>query len=533
MRDFNTEGPVKPAKHYCIPPLERVDLAEILRLVQREKYFVLHAPRQTGKTSFLKALADHLNATGEYRCVYANFEVGQTAREDVGRAMRALFDQLGKRAHRTLGDPFVDSCAEELLARHAPDSVLNRMLTLWTERDNKPLVLLIDEIDTLQGDSLISVLRQLRAGYDERPDGFPQSVILCGVRDVRDYRIFSGSLGSNVTGGSAFNIKAESLRLGDFSEVEVDSLLAQHTTETGQEFDAGAVGRVWELTRGQPWLVNALAYQSCFKDKAGRDRRRPIGIGAIDRAKEALILNRVTHLDQLSNQLREERVRRVVLPMLAGSDDWDYSLRDLEYVRDLGLVAREGAVRMANPIYSEVIPRELTASLQSGLESMVSPAWYVSGDGGLDIRALLTAFQAYFREHSESWVDRYGHREAGPHLVLHAYLQRVVNSGGRITREYAVARGRTDLLIEWPLPAQTPASLASKHVVECKVVGVKSGLQRVIREGLQQTAWYMDRCGAQSGHLVVFDMRPGRSWEERVFRRDPDPDGNPITVWGM
>ncbi len=117
--------------------------------------------------------------------------------------------------------------------------------------------------------------------------------------------------------------------------------------------------------------------------------------------------------------------------------------------------------------------------------------------------------------------------------MLHAYLQRVVNSGGRITREYAVARGRTDLLIEWPLPGQALASPASNHVIECKVVGEKSGLQRVIREGLQQTAWYMDRCGAQSGHLVVFDMRPGRSWEERVFRKDPEPDQPPITVWGM
>ena len=533
VRDFNTEGPVDPSDHYCIPPLQRMDLDEVLHLIRRKKYFVLHAPRQTGKTSILKALADHLNATGEYRCVYANFEVGQTAREDVGRAMRALFDQLGKRAHRTLGDPFVDSCAEELLARHAPDSVLNRMLTLWSERDNKPLVLLIDEIDTLQGDSLISVLRQLRAGYDERPDGFPQSVILCGVRDVRDYRIFSGSLGSNVTGGSAFNIKAESLRLGDFTEVEVDSLLRQHTTETGQEFDAGAVGRVWELTRGQPWLVNALAYQACFKDKAGRDRRRPIGVAAIDRAKETLILNRVTHLDQLANQLREERVRRVVLPMLGGSVNAGYSHRDLEYVRDLGLVAAQGQVRMANPIYAEVIPRELTLAQESELESLVSPSWYVRDDGSLDVGRLLTAFQAYFREHSEAWVDRYGHREAGPHLVLHAYLQRVVNSGGRITREYAVARGRTDLLIEWPLPGQALASRASKHVIECKVVGVKSGLQRVTRDGLQQTAWYMDRCGAQSGHLVVFDMRPGRSWEERVFRRDPEPDQPPITVWGM
>ncbi len=522
-----------PQRHYCIPPLSRIDLEEVLELVEDMRYFILHAPRQTGKTSTLKALADKLNSSGEYDCVYANFEVGQTAREDVGRAMRALLNQLGLRARRMLQDNFVKSVLADLITECGPDSVLNEMLTLWSERNDKPLVLLIDEIDSLQGDSLISVLRQLRAGYDERPDGFPQSIILCGVRDVRDYRTFSNSLGSNVSGGSAFNIKAESLRLGDFSEVEVRSLLHQHTAETGQDFDADAVGRIWDLTRGQPWLVSALAYQSCFRDKAGRDRSRPIGIAAIDRAKEILIRNRVTHLDQLAHQLGEERVRRVVLPMIAGSVDARYSSGDLEYVRDLGLVAREGAVRMANPIYSEFIPRQLTASLRSGLESMVSPGWYVNDDGGLDMHGLLTAFQRYFREHSEFWVDRYGHVEAGPQLVLHAYLQRVVNSAGRLTREYALGRGRSDLLIEWPRPGGTLHSNPGKHVIECKVVGEKSGLQPGIREGLQQTAWYMDRSGAQSGHLVVFDMRPGRSWEERVFRKDPEPNQFPITVWGM
>ena len=448
-------------------------------------------------------------------------------------AIRVVLGQIAERAETVLQDTFVRDVRLRALEELGGHGALNVTLAQWARASEKPLVLLIDEIDTLVGDSLISVLRQLRAGYDRRPRGFPQTVILCGVRDVRDYRIYSSSEGTNVSGGSAFNIKAESLRLGDFTQRETRSLLGQHTAETGQEFVAGAVSRIWELTRGQPWLVNALAYQACFRDKAGRDRRRPIGVAAIDRAKETLVTNRVTHLDQLANQLREERVRRVVLPMLGGSVNAGYSHLDLEYVRDVGLVAAQGQVRMANPIYAEVIPRELTVAQQSELESLISPAWYVRDDGSLDASRLLTAFQDYFRQHSESWVDRYGHREAGPQLVLHAYLQRVLNSGGRITREYAVARGRTDLLIEWPLPGQPLASIANKHVIECKVVGEKSGLQRVIREGLQQTAWYMDRCGAQSGHLVVFDMRPGRSWEERVFRKGPQPDQSPISVWGM
>ena len=85
-----------------------------------------------------------------------------------------------------------------------------------------------------------------------------------------------------------------------------------------------------------------LAYEACFRSETGDDRSRPICVDSIDEARESLILRRVTHLDQLAQTLSEERVRRVVLPMLAGSEDWNYTVRDLEYVRDLGLVAPEG-----------------------------------------------------------------------------------------------------------------------------------------------------------------------------------------------
>lgn len=133
-----------------------------------------------------------------------------------------------------------------------------------------PVVVLIDEIDALVGDTLISVLRQLRSGYTERPASFPSSIILCGVRDVRDYRIHSDKDKAIITGGSAFNVKAESLRLGNFTEEETRTLLLEHTKETGQIFEEEALSSVWNLTQGQPWLVNALAYEICFKIEEGR-----------------------------------------------------------------------------------------------------------------------------------------------------------------------------------------------------------------------------------------------------------------------
>lgn len=87
-RFFNTTGPINPQDHYCLSSLERIKLVEILPLIEQKKYFVLHAPRQTGKTSCLLALMNYLNTQDQYCCVYINVELAQAAREDVAGAMR-------------------------------------------------------------------------------------------------------------------------------------------------------------------------------------------------------------------------------------------------------------------------------------------------------------------------------------------------------------------------------------------------------------------------------------------------------------
>ena len=525
MRFFNTAGPIRPQDHYHVPPLERLDLDGVRTLIDQQKYFVLHAPRQTGKTSALLALRDLLNAEGNYRCVYANVEVGQAAREDTQHAMQAILGEIGFRAQHTLQDEFVEEIWPDVLQHYGPYSALRQVLSRWAASDPTPLVLLIDEIDSLVGDTLVSVLRQFRAGYDLRPENFPRSVVLCGVRDVRDYRIHSTAEKATITGGSAFNIKAESLRLGDFSRAEVQTLLAQHTEETGQAFADDALDAIWNLSAGQPWLVNALAYEACFKSAAGRERSRPISAESIHAAREQLIVRRETHLDQLADKLKEERVRRVVEPLLSGDEARPFADRDVEYVRDLGLVAPDRPLRVANPIYTEVVPRELTWVVQEELEQ--DTAWYVDADGRLDVAKLLSAFQAFFRMHSEHWVERFQYKEAGPQLLLQAFLQRIVNSGGRIEREYGLGRGRTDLLILWPQGEQT-----RQIVVECKIL--RQSLEQTIAEGLEQTAAYMDRCAAEAGHLVIFDRREGKRWDDKIFHcRRTSANGVAIDVWGM
>ena len=163
----------------------------------------------------------------------------------------------------------------------------------------KPVILLLDEVDALVGDTLISLLRQIRRGYNQRPAAFPQSIILCGVRDVKDYRIEQAD-GEIITGGSAFNIKAESLRMGNFTQQEISLLYRQHTEDTGQSFAAEIFTEIWQDTQGQPWLVNALAYEMAWKDKAARDRDRDISLEQYQAARERLIQSRATDLDQLA-----------------------------------------------------------------------------------------------------------------------------------------------------------------------------------------------------------------------------------------
>ena len=525
MRSFNTAGPVVAQDHYCIPPLERIDLEYVLGLIHDQKYFILHAPRQTGKTSTLKALQDHLNsgAEGDYRCLYVNLESGQTAREDVGRAMQAILDEFALRAELVLEDDFVQKAWREVPVMSGSHGALKRVLAKWSLASPRPLVLLIDEIDALIGDSLLSVLRQLRSGYDMRPRSFPHSIVLCGVRNVRDYPIHPSSDGEMIPGGSAFNISATSLRLGDFDRGEVEALLGQHTEETGQQFEPAAVERICTQSAGQPSLVNALCWHACFESPRGRDRSRPISEDDILAAQEVLIQGRVVHLDQLTDKLRDERVQRVIEPMLSGAAHRSCTTHDLEYVRDLGLIALDPPPRIANPIYAEAVPRELTYVIQQDL--LVEPAWYVDEDGALNLDKLLEAFQEYFRESGEHWLKPFQYREAGPQLLLQAFLQRVLSGGGRIEREYGLGRQRVDLLIRWPRPGGE-----QRFVIECKIL--RGSLDKTLEKGLPQTASYMDRCGADPGHLVIF-YRSAKPWQEKVYRRSEEFEGTPVEVWGM
>ncbi len=310
------------------------------------------------------------------------------------------------------------------------------------------------------------------------------------------------------------------------------------TIATGQRFDEAIWPELWEDTRGQPWLVNALGHECTWEDRELRKNRSlPVTLERYKAARERLIQSRATHLDQLTDKLREPRVHRVIAAILAADDREADALHDqvplddLQYVEDLGLIQSRPQWRIANRIYREVIPRELTYTTQTRITH--EQAWYVRPhDRRLDIPKLLAAFQQFFRENADAWIERFQYKEAGPQLLLQAFLQRIVNGGGRISREYGLGRRRTDLFLEWPLNEQEGfLGPVQRVVLELKIL--HKSLEATIEEGLAQTAAYADQCGAEEAHLIVFDRRPDRSWDDKIFHRSETVGARIIGVWGM
>ncbi len=532
MKFFNTAGPVNQPDHYKIDPLTRWDLQEILSLIHQRKYFILHAPRQTGKTSSLLALRDYLNAEGRYACVYANLEAAQAARNDIDMGIGTVIGELSRRVVDVV--PGGKELGAAIFAcRQGYDSAdaLNAALEVLSRGAGKPVVLLLDEIDALVGDTLVSVLRQIRSGYDRRPQLAPSTVLLCGVRDIKDYRIHRSD-DQVITGGSAFNIKSKSLRLGNFSRGQIEELYLQHTAETGQRFDPACFDLAWTYTEGQPWLVNALAYEVTFEMHENRNPAVTITPAMLEEAKERLILSRATHLDQLADKLDEGRVRRVILPIIQGESQ-PSDPDDEQYCLDLGLVTMTPqGLAIANEIYREVIPRELTESRQRDFMARFRPDW-VRPDGSLDTERLFNLFQDFWRENAGIWASHIkGYQEAAPQLVTQAFLQRVANGSGTIAREYALLRKRTDLMLKWKYSVAGQVR-DQKIVIEIKTIRKAQGYESVKAEGLRQTAEYAAICGADESHLLVFDRDESRGWRDSVFRDSGSYEGRPISIWGM
>ena len=500
-RFFNVTGFCNPERHYIIDPLRGLN-EQIVKLIQDQYYFTMHAPRQSGKTTMLHSLMHKINAEGENICLVFSLESAGYRSITEGDANARIVKAIITSAGLFLEEQYRPKLSKELSYYSMKD-----FLAEWCNQLPMPLILLVDEIDSLYDDVLISVLRQFSDGFQLRPKSFPSSVVLVGLRDVRDYKDKVRDSLNTMGSGSPFNIKAESFRLNNFTRDQIQRLLQQYTEEGGQTFSEEVIDLFNSYTGGQPWLVNAMAREILYKILSN-DISKPVTTEVFLQAKENLILRRDTHLDSLIDKLQNERVRPIMDGLISGKDiQYDAYNDDLLYIEDLGLVVNDPdkGVIITNQIYNEIIPRVLNKNFQDLIVPKVKPQWYIKPDGKLDMNLLLKEFQVFYRRHSESWLDKFSYHESGKQLLLMAFLQRITNGGGKIDREMAVGSRRCDLLIEFE---------GERFVFELKI----KYDEEYIEEGKDQICDYLDKVGLPHGYLILFENKSSKkiTWEKRI-----------------
>ncbi len=202
---------------------------------------------------------------------------------------------------------------------------------------------------------------------------------------------------------------------------------------------------------------------------------------------------------------RRKGVKAIIEPILAGLELGDVPNDDIQFVIDLGLCKMNplGGLTIANPIYREVLPRVLTVTPSASLPQ-IAPTW-LTPEGELDTNALLQAFLAFWRQHGEPLLGSASYHEIAPHLVLMAFLHRVVNGGGTIEREYAIGRDKRSLT---PRAYRMDLCLRYGKVtlgIELKVW--RDGRGDPEEEGIEQLDSYLAGLGVNFGWLIIFNRR--------------------------
>jgi hypothetical protein len=489
-----------------LPPEDRLVGAQLHRYIKDKLYWMLHAPRQTGKTTFLQSWAREINAGNDAVACYVSVERCQGV-SDPKWAMPAICDAIRESAKRNgLPVPVYDGSEN-------PYSMLDAILANWSELvAPNPLIILFDEVDVLVDDTMVSFLRQLRGGFADRGVGkFPVSIALVGMRDLKDY-IIKAKDGKAVNPGSPFNIKEDSSVLSNFTKDEVVKLFARRTEETGQQITQEALDYVYNQSKGQPWIVNSLFKRATLRI-LDNESNETVTLEHVTQARQQMIEARETHLDALGVRLRDPKVKRIIQAIITGSTEpLGKTNPDVELTMDLGLITwdTKTGFTIANPVYEEILTRYLNSEYHDSLPPPSSWKWQ-KDNGELDMDSMLREFQRFWRRHSEIWEEKADYTEAFPHLLLTAFLQRVTNGGGQIQREYAAGRGRMDIAVEY----------AGKcYIIEIKLVYYYDTPSFVTKEGLSQIQDYRDKTDASApAYLMIFDRRPEAktlSWDEKI-----------------
>lgn len=505
MREFNYTGPVYPDEHYVISRSELIE--DIKQEIDKGKYFVIFAPRQMGKTSFIQHTIERLHQSPNYVGVHLDFETYSNLTEkEFYHALHNNFRKWLLRSLKKVEDinlEGVDKLFEETLLESNID-FYNFMEKLGLIVSPKKIVILIDEFDAVPIEITKPFLLSLREMYIQRREepGFsPYSVALVGVKNITEL-----NLGSQ----SPFNI-ARAINIKNFTLQQVRDLIGQYVEESGQQFAPGVIEKIYEETDGQPFLVNRL----CAVLTEELVREGEITLENLAQALEILANENNSNFSSLETNARRDQ--ELILSILFGTKDIKYNPRNQVQRRLIMYgVIKEADTRaeIANPIYHRVLWKHFKLEDDNGLSRSFNGEEFrsfITPTGKINMLQILIRFKEFIERVGIGLFDLTDHpREAVGQYLLMSYLDLFMRTvKGHLLLETPSGRGRLDILLLYA---------GGSYVVETKIWRGKVAFEYA----LEQVERYAGSEHVDEGYLVFFDQRikdevqENRVWDEVV-----------------
>jgi hypothetical protein len=485
----------------------------------------------------LLTLKKKLNEEGKYRCLYCNVETAQVAGNDTERGIKLILSRIAQEAEFEFQDPWPHQNFVSILEHTGPDGALVTLFERWMYREQPPqapIVLLLDGIDVLRGETLTSVMRQLRTGQISSPRLFPQSVILSGARDVRDSDIEIGK-DEYLLGRSGSDIRDHTLVLYNFTQGEIKELCDQYTAETGQTFQEAVYSRLYSLTGGRPWLVNTLLCEGLYEMGFGSDASKPVTFGMIDAAKDHFLARQDIYMDQLAAKLSSRSVRETLFPILIGGR-WEKKplQEDLDYLEDLELIRKSpGGWGIPNAIYREIIPKVMGRNLKDELSHVVDRSKFLRPDRRLDFREMIKFYQKLYCEYFLVWGRRYDLQGVLAQILLHTFLHYVLGDRGRMECDYALSTGCVDISVGWGYSLENGERREERFVVEIRLFDNTQAHEVGVRYGVTQVVAYAKPRQPYEVYLLILDEDESKTWYDRLFQEQHVYDNMTVNVYGL
>ena len=469
MRYYNTSGPNIPAQHYTLPRLDWVEKGK--NLIYKERYFTIWAPRQTGKSTYFRFLAEALQQEG-YKVCHVNFESFRTASEAdfLIRLNDALTDQW-----------------DILFQGETLASVFRQIEGLKTEK----CVLIIDEVEGINPAFFGQFLHAIRNAYHSRNNHALKSVILVGVSNI---------VGVIKDNASPFNV-TDNLNIPYFTDEETLELLNQHERETGQLFDPSVKAKISEITANQPGLVNGFAAKLVDNNpnKAMFDYADYIVV-----EKDYLQFSLDKNVSNIIN--KGEKHRAFIERLLFTEEKIEFQIYR-ENIKELfvnGIITHDedGYITFKVPLYRKCLYKAFypyTNGEAKRIGSTIDIDEYFSPEGNLYIEKIINNYKKYaLRRKFKYFQEQNKHgeyitlKEATLVYSFETYLNAFLSMvDGKTYLEAHTGIGRTDLII---------TVNNEEFVVEAKVY---SDIVK-FRKGKLQLAQYAKSLSLSSAIYLVF-----------------------------